>query len=216
MTDCVNKIVTKGVMYGYVRMKITDSVDKTQYSWSVWTIFVQSSEGHEMSDYVDHVTFYLHKDFSDNVRTVFNPPYETSTLGALDSYAYAYIFFKDPIIPPQFFQIFVDCTNEVYKKQVRYDNLIFVRPNLQFYRKLQIIRPATRYSGVLHHIQPELFRQLYPHARLIQYRPGLSLEELVRAMQEAEQATDCEGVGGYLMDAVRSEKSADKIIEQSK
>lgn len=216
MTDCVNKIVTKGVMYGYVRLKVTENADKTQYSWSVWTVFVQSSEGHDMRPYVDHVTFCLNNDFPDNVRTVYDPPYEVSQFGALNTYSYIYVFFRDAVVPPQFFYVYIDCESELYRKQVKYDNLVFVRPNLAFYKKLQVIAPATKHSGVLHHIDPDAFRRLYPQAAVCKYKAAASVDELRREMQAAEQDNTAEGAGCYIIEPVRQEKGADKVIEQCK
>ena len=74
----VPKIVTKGVMFGYVRQLVVEQADA---AWSAWSIFFQSSANQEMSDYVDRVTFVLHDSFTDNVRTFYKPPYETTVLG---------------------------------------------------------------------------------------------------------------------------------------
>ena len=63
-----------------------------------------------MSDYVDRVTFVLHESFSDNVRSVFLPPYETVVLGLFPYVAYIYVHFKDPNVQPQIFQILIDFT----------------------------------------------------------------------------------------------------------
>ena len=106
--EFTNKIVTKGVMYGYVRQQITVPKSDQEPIWHAWTVFIQSSQNQEQSDYVDRVTFALHVDFMDNVRTIFSPPYETTVLGQQECYAYCYVFFKDPTIQPQIFQIKIE------------------------------------------------------------------------------------------------------------
>ena len=75
-------------------MRLQDKTD-VEPNWHAWTVFVQSSMNQEQSDYIDRVTFALHVDFADPVRTVFQPPFETSVLGQSECYAYIYIYFRD-------------------------------------------------------------------------------------------------------------------------
>lgn len=63
-----------------------------------------------MSDYVDRVTFVLHDSFTDNVRTFYKPPYETTVLGLQECNAYINVFFRDPSVQPQVFQVKIEFT----------------------------------------------------------------------------------------------------------
>eukprot|EP00703_Trepomonas_sp_PC1_P000285 JAP96321.1 YEATS family protein [Trepomonas sp. PC1] len=205
----INKIVSKGVMFGYVRQQIQFDPEP----WSLWTVFIQSSQNHEMSDYVDHVTFMLHPDFSDNIRTYYKPPYETSVLGSLPCNAYVYVQFRDQLIPPCFFQISINfAEGQIYQKEVKYDNMLFVRPNTEFYKLLQIIRPAEKLSGLLHHIQPDLFKQLYPKARMIELKSNMKPEEIKKAFEDTN--VEGEGMGCYVIEQVKREENIDKLIEK--
>lgn len=60
---------------------------------------------------------------------------------------------------PQVFQVKIEfTTSQPYQKMIKYDNLVFVRPQVDFYRLLHIVRPVERFSGLLSHIQPDLFK----------------------------------------------------------
>ncbi|CAL6015707.1 YEATS_family protein [Hexamita inflata] len=212
MEQNVNKIVSKGVMYGFVRQNLQESADSE--NWNAWSIFVQSSQNQEMSDYVDRVTFILHESFSDNKRTVFNPPYETTILGLQECYAYIFIYFKDASVQPQFLQVKIEFTqNQAYQKGVKYDNLIFVRPNIEFYKKLSIIRPSVKQTSLLHHVQPDLFKALNPKARIVEPKANTKTEETKKLLEDCDNG---DGVGIYIIEAVKRDEGAEKILEKLK
>lgn len=121
---------------------------------------MQSSENHEMSHYIEKVTFVVHKDFEKNVRSVYAPPYELSVFGLEEFDAYIHVFFVDKEVPAQFFKVHIQIQpQKIFQRGVYHDFFIFTRPPRFFYNLLQIVEPARQLSGLLHHTFPEYFKQ---------------------------------------------------------
>ena len=49
------------------------------------------------------------------------------------------------------------------------ENIIFIKPSLNFYNILKNIEPAEIYSSYLNHLDPKLFKKLHPNARYVNY-----------------------------------------------
>ena len=63
----------------------------------------------------------------------------------------------------------------------------------------------------MHHIQPDLFKQLNPKAKTIEIKSNLKFDEVKKALEQYQDET--EGVGYYIIEAVKVEKGIDRVVD---
>ncbi|KAH0570705.1 YEATS family protein [Spironucleus salmonicida] len=158
MSEFVDKIIIKGIQYGFVRkeLKKTDDGDL----WHYWSLFFQSSQNLELSHFIKKVTFIIDPSFSKPQRSILDPPYEISVFGVSSFTAFIHVYFTDDTVAPQFFPVFIEIKpDQPYSRLLKNDLLVFARPRQAFYTQLCKIEPQQRLSGLKHHLNPEQYRQ---------------------------------------------------------
>lgn len=152
----VNAIYIKGVCAGFVRFKLARPPVK-DVAWHCWTIFLASNCGLDLSPFVEKVTFVIHKDFSSYIRSVYDPPYETTVIGQLGFEAFIHITYRDSKLPPSIISIKIVINSDDYTREIYPDMLVFVNPRFWFSRLLDIERICTKQSSILHHLNIQQF-----------------------------------------------------------
>lgn len=146
-----DSLYVKGVAYGFLRLRLDGT--RTDHDWHCWTLFFQSSHNLDLSPIVSKVSFIIHEDFIHPTRSVTEPPYEITVLGKKSFTAFVEVFYRDPTVSPSFFSINISFQEtERYKRVVKSDVLLFIRPRLEFARLLDIERPSPVLSGISHHL----------------------------------------------------------------
>jgi len=149
--DYSDSLYVKGVVYGFVRLRLDST--KADSDWHCWTLFLQSSHGLDLSPIISKVSFIIHEDFIHPTRSVTEPPYEITVLGKKAFTAIIEVFYRDPTVSPSFFSVTISFQDsERYKRVVRSDVLVFIRPPIEFARLLDIVRPSPVLSGISHHL----------------------------------------------------------------
>lgn len=152
----VNAVYIKGICAGFVRFKLARPPTK-DVAWHCWTIFLASNCGLDLSPFVEKVTFVIHKDFSSYVRSVYDPPYETTVIGQLGFEAFIHITYRDSKLPSSIISISIVIDGDDYTRRIYPDMLVFVNPRFWFSRLLDIERICTKQSSILHHLSMQQF-----------------------------------------------------------
>lgn len=150
----VPAVYMKSIVYGFVRFHLTRAESR---EWHCWSLFLQSNTGQDLSTFISKVSFIIHPDFTLNVRSIYEPPYEISVLGQLSFDAYIHVFYRDPQLPPSFFKVNIAFDGTSYSRRIIPDLLVFVSPRKWFAKLLDIQRPAQVKSGILHHLHTKQF-----------------------------------------------------------
>ncbi|TNJ29424.1 YEATS family protein [Giardia muris] len=149
-------IYIKGICYGFVRFRLGKSIGRDQ-DWHCWTLFLHSNCGLDLSPFIEKVSFVIHPDFSQNIRAVYEPPYEITVLGQTGFDARLHVFYRDSSLPPSILHVRIIIDGERYSRRIFPDMLIFIKPKLWFAHLLDIERIAQRQSTILHHLSMTQF-----------------------------------------------------------
>ncbi|EFO64520.1 Hypothetical protein GLP15_974 [Giardia lamblia P15] len=205
----VSAVYIKGVCAGFVRFKLARPPVK-DVAWHCWTIFLASNCGLDLSPFVEKVTFVIHKDFSSYVRSVYDPPYETTVIGQLGFEAFIHITYRDSKLPSSIISISIVIDGDDYTRRIYPDMLVFVNPRFWFSRLLDIERICTKQSSILHHLSLQQFiRQenavghiphVFDSSTKVTLNDGVPLEEAIK-----QEGSPRNGTAFYKTDSLQAE-----------
>lgn len=152
----VSAVYIKGVCAGFVRFKLSRPLAR-EATWHCWTLFLMSNCGLDLSPFVENVTFVIHRDFSSYVRSVYEPPYETTVIGQSGFEAFIHIVYRDSKMAASIISVNIIVDSEDYTVRYYPDMLVFVNPRFWFSRLLDVERICPKRSSVLHHLNVQQF-----------------------------------------------------------